>query len=292
MLRTNKEKLPVIGVLSYISEVTIPDGGEAEVGNFGLCHAIPGMSGICYNFRIGDCCMGLCGEHIEPGVSSRNIKINPNRNRGTNALSCVGNRVKVQSGDAKGRWGYVCGTHGGAEHVFLDFDSETLDLLAYDDSFIIKSVGYGLKLLDWPDIMPVAIDPELLEKMDIEEKEDRIIVPVAKKIPACLIGSGVGRREPGYTGDVDIMTTDDRLNKEYGLNDLRFGDIVLIEDFDSSYGRGYRKGASTLGVVVHGATYTNGHGPGVSTLMTTKLPIMEGKIDEKANLAYYFGIKE
>ena len=46
MLRTNRELLPVISVLSYVSEVVIMPGGDAEIGDFGLSHAIPGMGGI------------------------------------------------------------------------------------------------------------------------------------------------------------------------------------------------------------------------------------------------------
>ena len=33
-----------------------------------------------------------------------------------------------------------------------------------------------------------------------------------------------------------------------------------------------------------------GHGPGVTTLITAKTPIIEGYIDSKANLADYFGV--
>ena len=291
MLRTNKDLLPVISVLTYVSEPVIMPGGDAEIGNYGLAHAIPGMGGICYNFQIGDCCMGLCGEHIEPGVSSRNIKVNANRNRATNAHACVGNRVKVQSGEARGAWGYVTGTHGGAEHVFLYFDPDTLDKLSMEDSFLIKSVGYGLKLLDYPDIMPVAVDPGLLLNMGIEERDGKLFVPVAKRIPACLLGSGRGRPEPGYTGDVDIMTNNKALTERLDLASLRFGDVVLLEDFDSGFGRGYLKGAVTIGVIIHGDTYTSGHGPGVSTLLTARRPLIEGVPDERANLAYLLGVK-
>ena len=291
MLRTNKELLPVISVQTYISEPVIMPGGDAEIGNYGLAHAIPGMGGICYNFQIGDCCMGLCGEHIEAGVSSRNIKVNPNRNRATNAHACVGNRVRVQTGDARGAWGYVTGMHGGAEHVFLYFDPETLDKLSMEDSFLIKSVGYGLRLPDYPDVLPMSVDPDLLLRMGIGEQDGKLIVPVAKRVPACLIGSGKGRPEPGYTGDVDIMTNNAALTKQYGLDTLRFGDIVYLEDFDSGFGRGYLKGAGTVGVVIHGDTYTSGHGPGVTTLLTSRRPLLETRLDERANLAWLLGVK-
>lgn len=290
MLRTNEALLPVISVQSYISEPVLMPGDDTEIGNYGLIHATPGMCGICYNFQIGDCCMGLCGEHIEPGVSSKNIKINPNRNRASNVHACIGNRVKVQTGDAKGTWGYVTGTHGGAEHIFLYFDTETLDKLCMSDSFLIKSVGWGLKLLDYPDIYPMAIDPKLLQNMGIEECGGKLVVPVAKRIPFRLLGSGIGRPEAGFTGDIDIMTNNKRLTEQYGLQNLRFGDIVLLEDFDSSFGRGYMKGAATIGVIVHGDTYTSGHGPGAATLLTAKKPLLDGYIDEHANLAYLLGV--
>ena len=45
----------------------------------------------------------------------------PDFNSSLNVLACVGNEARVISGAAKGAKGTVCGTHGGVEHVIVDF---------------------------------------------------------------------------------------------------------------------------------------------------------------------------
>ena len=89
-------------------------------------------------------------------------------------------------------------------------------------------------------------------------------------------------------GDYDITMHDKEINKKYGLDDLRFGDIVAIENADNRHGRQYQTGAVSIGVVVHSDCVLAGHGPGVTTLMTA----LDGKIvpfiDADANLKNYF----
>ena len=86
-------------------------------------------------------------------------------------------------------------------------------------------------------------------------------------------------------GDYDIMTMDPKANELYHLNDLKFGDIVLIEDHDNRHGPHYLKGAVSVGIIVHSDSYTSGHGPGVVVFMTSKTPIIKGVIDKEANIA-------
>ena len=59
-------------------------------------------------------------------------------------------------------------------------------------------------------------------------------------------------------------------------------------DADTRYGRTYRTGSVTIGVVVHSDCILAGHGPGVTTLMTCKTRLIEPVIDPKANLADMF----
>ncbi|MCJ7624868.1 MAG: DUF4438 domain-containing protein, partial [Anaerolineaceae bacterium] len=91
-------------------------------------------------------------------------------------------------------------------------------------------------------------------------------------------------------GDYDIVTGDPETMKEYKLDQIRFGDIVALLDHDNRYGRDYRKGAITIGVVVHSDCKLAGHGPGVATLMTCATSLIEPVIDPKANIADLFGI--
>ena len=73
--------------------------------------------------------------------------------------------------------------------------------------------------------------------------------------------------------------------KRYGLDKLRFGDFVAILDADNTYGRHYYEGAVTIGVVSHSDSFLSGHGPGVSTLLSSKKGILKPVLSKSANLA-------
>ena len=133
------------------------------------------------------------------------------------------------------------------------------------------------------------LDPNLFEKMNISVEDGKLIVPVAARVPAYLMGSGIGSAS-STSGDYDIMTADHNEIVRLGLHKLRYGDFVLLEDCDTSFGRGYLGGARTIGIVIHSDCIKMGHGPGVTTLLTSKTPIIEGRLDAGANLADYMGV--
>lgn len=279
MLKTNKDKVVKWSVQGKIHH---PLALSYRVTHEGKPVILPSTGGISYNVKIGDCVYGLAGDHVEPGVSIRNEDV-----RESNALmtfACIGNEAKVVSGEAKGAKGYVTGMHGGIEHVLVHFDEETLENLAIDDKIMVKAYGQGLKLEGFDDIHIMSIDPNLFEKLGIIEKDGKIQVPVVAKVPPYLMGSGIGSSS-AYTGDYDIMTADFDEIKRLGLDKLKFGDLVLLEDCDNTYGRGYLKGAVSIGVIVHSDCVTLGHGPGVTTIMVSKTPIIEGIIDENVNIS-------
>lgn len=281
MLKTNKDKVVKWSVQGKIHH---PLALSYRVTHEGKPVILPSTGGISYNVKIGDCVYGLAGDHVEPGVSIRNEDV-----RESNALmtfACIGNEAKVVSGEAKGAKGYVTGMHGGIEHVLVHFDEETLENLAIDDKIMVKAYGQGLKLEEFDDIHIMSIDPNLFEKLGITEKDGKIQVPVVAKVPPYLMGSGIGSSS-AYTGDYDIMTADFDEIKRLGLDKLKFGDLVLLEDCDNTYGRGYLKGAVSIGVIVHSDCVTLGHGPGVTTIMVSKTPIIEGIIDENVNISKY-----
>lgn len=281
-MKTNKEKCVMHSIEGKVDHPKMRGDGY-RVGFDGKGRIIPAVGAITYNFFIGDCCMGLAGDHIEPGVSTRNM--DAAENMAYNAFACVGNTATVITGDAKGAKGFVTGIHGGIDHVMLAFNSETLEKLTSDDKFLIRAYGQGLELLDHPEIMALNIDPELLDKLNIKENEDGTIsVPVTHVVPAELMGSGLGSSNM-ITGDYDIMTHDPDAVKKYNLKTLRFGDIVMIENHSNVNGPDYLQGACTVGVIVHGDSFTSGHGPGVTVLLTSRKPLIKPVLDEKANLA-------
>ena len=71
---------------------------------------------------------------------------------------------------------------------------------------------------------------------------------------------------------------------------MKFGDIVAISDADNSFGRSYREGAMTIGIVIHGDSYLAGHGPGIATLMTSVSGKIKTVIDTNSNIANYLEI--
>ena len=105
------------------------------------------------------------------------------------------------------------------------------------------------------------------------------------------MGSGLGR-DNVYRGDYDITTFDREIVAEYGLDELRLGDFVAIMDADHRYGRIYRQGAISIGIVIHGDSVIAGHGPGVTSLMTSSTGKIKPILDPKANIATVMGLRD
>ena len=290
MLKTNIHQLVC---QSVIGEITSPLGGinPYRINPDGHSDIYPGVGGITYNVRIGDPACGLFADHVEPGVSISNFtqfQGQPGPNRALNLFACVGNTARVVTGEAKGKTGRVTGKHGGIDHVLLDFAPDVLEDLNIGDKIQIKAYGCGLALPDFPAIRIMNLDPALLAVMGLQELPDgRLEVPVTHKVPAKIMGSGIGHSHSN-SGDYDIQLFDRPTVEEYGLADLKLGDVVAITDADATYGRIYKAGAMVIGIVVHSDCVLAGHGPGVMVAMASKEGAIVPRIDGGANLKNYF----
>jgi hypothetical protein len=285
MLETNEES--VVEFLLQCQPGPPKTRGTWGVDHQGTPFLLPSIGGITLNIQVGDPASGWAGDHVEPGVSCIADTNKPfeHPNVGLQVFSCVGNQAKVISGEVKGATGHVIGHHGGSEHIIVDFPREVKEELSYEDKIIIYGKGQGLKLLDYPDIMLYNLDPTLLKKMKIERVGQTVLrVPVTTMVPAACLGSGIGAAHVAK-GDYDIVTSDPQSVAEYGLDKMRFGDFVALMDHDNRYGRAYRQGAVTIGVVVHSDCLRAGHGPGVTTIMTCETALIEPVIDPQANIA-------
>jgi hypothetical protein len=281
-LRINRSELVVTAV---VGEATAPsvNTGLYEVSFEGEPLIVPSVGGINPNVRVGDGAFAFRADHIEPGVSIRNA--DEKVNTSLNVMACVGNEAVVVSGDAKGASGRVTGKHGGIEHVMIDFAPEVMRKMVVGDKVQVWACGLGLQLADAPHIKVFNADPNFIDRWDLQLLDDgRLRARVAKVVPAAVMGSGLGRSTV-VRGDYDIQTFDDATAEKYGLRELRLGDVVAIVDADHSYGRIYRTGAISVGVVVHGRSFLAGHGPGVTSLLTSREGKIEPLIDERANLA-------
>jgi hypothetical protein len=294
MLRTNKDRLVKVSV---IGEVVSPVIGSAiyKVSADGEPVVLPGVGGITYNVRVGDPACGWMADHMEPGVSLEN-RVTDSRmpyaqSRALNVLSCIGNEAMVVKGDAKGERGVVVGKHGGIEHVMVDFQPDVMGKLVIEDKVMVKAYGVGLKLLDTPDVKVFNMDPGFLDAVDPKIVDGKLEVPVTHLIPAAIMGSGLGSSHVA-SGDYDITLFDEDTIEEYGLDSLRLGDLVAIMDADNSYGRIYRKGAITVGIVTHSNCIIAGHGPGCTALFTSKTGKIKPVIDEKSNIARILKLRD
>ena len=288
MLKTNEKQLVKIAVEGKVAPaMAYPN----SVGHDGRVHNTPAVGGITLNVFVGDPAFGWAADHVEPAVSSiLNAEKRADRpNVGYNFLACVGNEAIVMTGAAKGARGAVTGTHGGCEHVMIDFPRRVLEKLSCEDRFQIRAYGQGLALADFPEVVLSSLDPRLLARMGLKAKGTKLEVPVAGIIPGKLMGSGLGEMQT-KTGDYDLQTADRRALARHGLGDVKLGDIVAITDHDASYGWRYLEGACVVGVVVHGDSNLSGHGPGITALMTCPTGALAPKKTAGANIGRYLKI--
>lgn len=294
----NQKQLVMMAVQGFI----VPPGFSEppyEIDPQGKIHVFPGIGSITYNFRTGDSAVHIAGDHVEPAVSLYNPGKSGGRSsyesRGLNGLSCIGNKVLVLTGEAKGAEGRVIGKHGGAEHVMVDFPGDdVLKKLAIGDKMRVYAIGVGMELKNIRGVKAINMSPHLLEAltkagMGVTGK-GKLRISVTHRIPAKIMGSGLGRSHV-YRGDYDIQLFDEKTVKEHNLKKLRFGDIVAIIDADHTYGRIYQEGAVSVGVISHSRSSVAGHGPGVTTLLTSREGNIEVVIDPDANLAKLLNIR-
>ncbi|GAB4565022.1 MAG: DUF4438 domain-containing protein [Rhizobacter sp.] len=292
--RINAEQLVAVSVAGQIAH---PVGRAAphRVGYDGVPRVLPGTGGIVLNRRIGDLCVGLAGDHIEPGVALHNngreiVGPRDGPNTALITYACVGNAARVTSGPCRGKAGVVTGKHGGINHVLVDFPTEVLLRLQIGDRVQIVSHGLGLRLLDHPRIAVMNSSPRLIRRWGLVERNGQLHAPVTHLVPARLMGSGLGKNT-AWRGDYDIQLSDRETRQRYRLGSLRFGDMVAIVGADTRFGPSVRHTRTTIGVVVHGDSTVSGHGPGVTALLTGPATHLRPLLDPNANLAELLGVR-
>jgi hypothetical protein len=286
----NSDQLVKMAVLGQIAEAGM-SYPPYRIGADGSIRVLPGTGSITYNFRTGDTAIDLAGDHVEPAVTL----VHPSgrtsgESRGLNVLSCIGNEVRVISGEARGATGYVIGKHGGAEHVMVDFSEDAVfDKLLLGDRMQIYAYGTGMELNNLEGVKAINVSPRLMDALTEAgmgiTPEGKLRIAVTHTVPAKIMGSGLGQAH-SYSGDYDIQMFDKQIIEKYNLNSLRFGDIVAIIDADTSYGPIFKTGAVTIGVITHSGSTIAGHGPGVATLFTSTEGLIEPYTNPDANLKY------
>jgi len=289
-VRTNVDKTVAVSVMGQIVSPGFPGlpASPYMVTADGKPFLLPTYGGIVYNVSVGDSAYGWAADTIHPGVS---ISLKDDTgNRGLNLFACVGNTAVIMTGDARGTKGVVTGKSGRfSEQVIIHFDLATREKLVIGDKIVIRAQGVGMDLLDHPDVKLKSCSPELLENLEVTSGENgKLNVPVVASVPAHLLGSGAGLTSEG--GSLHIQAADRAELAAAGLDQLRLGDVVALQDFDSSWNHGFLRGALGVGVVGQGDSPRNGHGPGITLLMTSMTGGINPVVTPGVNLSDIFGL--
>ncbi|HLY75590.1 MAG TPA: DUF4438 domain-containing protein [Planctomycetota bacterium] len=294
MIKTNLEKLVDLAVSGQAAAPAACDPGERPVVDGGSFVPLR-TPGINYTVRVGDSAFGWAGAHeVEPGVA---IWADCEESRvGLSTLACIANDAilvdaKLEGKDKKlkAALGTVTGEVS-TGRVLVSFPKRVVDRLAVGDLVQIRASGSGLELLDYPDVRVLNLGPRLLKALNPSEKGGKVRIPVAKVVPGKLMGHGVGSTCP-LAGDFDLQSTSPEAVRELSLDQLRLGDLVAIADIDCSRGPRWQSGATTVGVVVHGASRQSGHGSSVNAVLTSPKATLEPISTRKANLAELMGLQ-
>jgi len=282
-ITTNKNQVITLAVQGRIAPAT-PATSYVTTWD-GKSKMAIGTGGINYNLNLGANIFGWAnGDRATMGVAT--VGVGEDRNKAAwLEYTAIGNQVKVLSGFAQGDKGVVIGKFG--SFILLHFENSTLDKLAINDILHVKAYGVGLKIQGQDDVFIHGVAPEILEAI-VRQRRDSLVVPVVKTIPAELVGQGHGRGS--LSGNWHIQTCYPPDIKEFGLDELRFGDLVLLQDIQTDYGMGYFKGGATLGVVCSGPSDISGLGIGVTPILSTRTANISPQIDPTANIAKYLDI--
>lgn len=282
-LTTNADRL-VTQILTGEVWPANSDRHAYRVDADGTPFLLPGMGGVTLGVHPGDPAVGYAADHLEPGLSVRHR--DEAANLAVHYLTCVGNVVTVRSGPAAGARGRVIGQHA---YVLVDFAEDDLASISTGEQVVVRAHGQGLRFPDHEDVVVKNLDPALVTALGWDTGPDgRLKVAVAARVPASAVGAGAGMYSEFANTDLMGAYLGQGDDLSLGLESLRIGDLVLLEDQDHRFGRGYRPGWWTIGVISTGHCRLFGHGPGPSTLASGPAAAFDVTVDPSANLANAF----
>ena len=290
-IRTNAADIVAVSVSGHVANPSF-SGLPAEpyrLAADGTPFLWPTFGGIVYNVSVGDSAYGWAGDCIHPSVSIAHA--NENKNRGLNIFACVGNPAMVMSGAAKGALGVVTGKSGRfSDQVIIHFDLETRRKIAVNDHIAIRSEGVGLALPDFPAIQAKSLAPSLFNLLPKKADGGNLKIGVVATVPPHFVGAGAGLTSEG--GSLHIQSTDRAELAELGLDKLRLGDLVAVQDTDSRYNHGYLRGAMSIGIVGQTDGPRAGYGPGMTIVLTAPAGQLGAYSAPGTNIATLLGLKK
>ncbi len=294
MIKSNLDQLVETAVAGAIVHPRL-DADHLKAAADGSTFVPVGSAGISFNVKVGDPAHGWAGaDHVEPGAGIAHP--DARCNDGLVTLACIGNEAVLTSAcfdgkdvRLKGVAGVVTGKHRNGDRLHVYFPRKVLEKLGPGDTVQVRAAGVGLRFTDHPDVHVFNVSPRLLKALNVSEKNGKVRVPVAKILPGKILGAGLGARHP-QVGGVDVQTSSPEAVREFGLDQVRLGDLVALTDHDASHGHRWQSGAVTIGVVVHGSSRYAGHGLGINALFSSPKGHLEPIFTRKANLADLLGL--
>jgi len=249
----------LLGVVEHPSS----GGHPYQVARSGESYVPVGDGGIVLGVDLGDGVFDHVADHAAPGVCL--VHPDPAARASLTGLSCAGNLATVRSGGQAGATGVVIGKRGESGRVIVHFGDDVRAGLRPGDHVAVRAEGQGLALPEHPDVTVANLSPALLDRLPVRTGNGAVVVGVRCVLPSMLVGNGVGR--PSVAWDIDLQVHADTAER-WGAQELRLGDLVALSDVDARWNIGYRRGWTTVGIVVHGGSPLPGHGPGVTPILS------------------------
>ena len=271
---TGPPRLVTVTLLGAVEHPAL-DGSPYRIDRNGRPYVPTGDGGIVLGLELGDSAFALDADHAAPGACL--VHADPAARQALAAYACVGNEVRVRTGEATGARGVVLGKRGEEGRVVAGFAAADLARMRPGDEVSVRARGQGWRPPGLPpEVAVMNLDPGILPLLPIglpgagpgpetgtETGTAAVAVGVRVTVPSRVAGNGIGR--PAAAWDLDLQLPPPRPD---GAGDVALGDLVAVSDLDVRYNMGYRRGWITVGIVVHGASPLPGHGPGITPLLT------------------------
>ena len=201
-----------------------------------------GDGGVVLGVELGDGVFDFDAEHASPAVSL----VHPEQaaRHALTAFACLGNPVTVRGGDAAGETGVVLGKTGEQGRVLVWFPAGVRARLVPGDPMAVRAHGQGA------DPRLLNVDPAFLDRLPVT-LGDVVTAGVRGVVGSALIGNGLGR--PAHQWSLDVQVGE-------SLSKLALGDLLAVDNLDVRHNAGYRRGWTTVGVVVTTTSPRPGHG--------------------------------
>ena len=129
------------------------DGSPYRIDRNGRPYVPAGDGGIVLGLELGDSAFAMDADHAAPGACL--VHADPAARQALAAYACVGNQVRVRTGEAAGARGVVLGKRGEEGRVVAGFAAADLARMRPGDEVGVRARGQGWR----PPGLDARMDP-------------------------------------------------------------------------------------------------------------------------------------